>query len=609
LGILKPFFKKGFKRGSGGRSPCKTNTKEFTVKKLLIGNEAVARGLYEAGCAVVSSYPGTPSTEITEYAAKYDEIYCEWAPNEKVALEVAYGASLCGRRAACAMKHVGLNVAADPLFTLSYTGVNGGLVICVADDPGMHSSQNEQDSRHYAIAAKVPMLEPADSAECRDYAALAFELSEKFDTPVLLRLSTRVSHSQSIVEPGERRGIPAREYIKNPQKNIMMPAFARLRHPLVEKRTALFVEYAENSPLNRVEINDSELGIITSGISYQYVKEIFGDSVSILKLGMVHPLPDRLIREFAASVKRVVVIEELDPVIENHCRTLGIRVVGKQLFSSIGEFSQDTIKKAFGIGKEPCPDEKSDLPGRLPVLCPGCPHRGIFYALAKNKVTVLGDIGCYTLGAGKPLCAIDSVLCMGASVSGLHGFNKAGGRETEKKTVAVIGDSTFVHSGITGLINIAYNATNSTVIILDNSITGMTGHQNNPLSGHNLKGDPATKIDLEALCRAIGIKRVRVVDPHDLDACDKVLREELEAEEPSVIIARRPCALLKYVKAKPPLKIDDNACRGCRACMRLGCPAMSFVDKKAKIDKTLCVGCGLCRQLCKFDAIGDDETT
>jgi indolepyruvate ferredoxin oxidoreductase alpha subunit len=578
------------------------------LKKLMIGNEALALGLYEAGCAVVSSYPGTPSTEITEYAAKYDEIYCEWAPNEKVALEVAYGASLGGRRAACAMKHVGLNVAADPLFTLSYTGVNAGLVICVADDPGMHSSQNEQDSRHYAIAAKVPMLEPADSAECRDYAALAFELSERFDTPVLLRLCTRVSHSQSIVEPGGRHGFAPREYIKNPKKNIMMPAFARLRHPLVEARMDSLAEYAETSPMNRVEAGDSELGIITSGTSYQYVKEIFGDSISILKLGMVHPLPERLLREFATSVKRVVVIEELDPVIENRCRALGIRVVGKQLFSSVGEFSQDTIKKAFGIGGEPCPDTKPGLPERLPVMCAGCPHRGIFYTLAKNKVTVLGDIGCYTLGAAQPLGAIDSVLCMGASVSGLHGFNKAGGRESERRTVAVIGDSTFIHSGITGLINIAYNGTNSTVIILDNSITGMTGHQHNPLSGYNLKGDPATKIDLEALCRAIGIRRVRVVDPHDLETCDKALKEELEAEEPSVIIARRPCALLKYVKARPAKKVNPDACRGCRACMKLGCPAISFSDKKAKVDATLCSGCELCGQLCKFDAIGDDDT-
>ena len=345
-----------------------------------------------------------------------------------------------------------------------------------------------------------------------------------------------------------------------------------------------------------------------TGTSYQYVKEIFGDSISILKLGMVHPLPERLLREFATSVKRVVVIEELDPVIENRCRALGIRVVGKQLFSSVGEFSQDTIKKAFGIGGEPCPDTKPGLPERLPVMCAGCPHRGIFYTLAKNKVTVLGDIGCYTLGAAQPLGAIDSVLCMGASVSGLHGFNKAGGRESERRTVAVIGDSTFIHSGITGLINIAYNGTNSTVIILDNSITGMTGHQHNPLSGYNLKGDPATKIYLEALCRAIGIRRVRVVDPHDLETCDKALKEELEAEEPSVIIARRPCALLKYVKARPAKKVNPDACRGCRACMKLGCPAISFSDKKAKVDATLCSGCELCGQLCKFDAIGDVDT-
>jgi len=574
----------------------------------MLGNEAVARGAYEAGCRVSTAYPGTPSTEITEFISRYNGVYSEWSPNEKVALEVAYGASLGGRRAACAMKHVGLNVAADPLFTLSYTGVNAGLVICVADDPGMHSSQNEQDSRHYAIAAKVPMLEPADSAECRDYAALAFELSERFDTPVLLRLCTRVSHSQSIVEPGGRHGFAPREYIKNPKKNIMMPAFARLRHPLVEARMDSLAEYAETSPMNRVEAGDSELGIITSGTSYQYVKEIFGDSISILKLGMVHPLPERLLREFATSVKRVVVIEELDPVIENRCRALGIRVVGKQLFSSVGEFSQDTIKKAFGIGGEPCPDTKPGLPERLPVMCAGCPHRGIFYTLAKNKVTVLGDIGCYTLGAAQPLGAIDSVLCMGASVSGLHGFNKAGGRESERRTVAVIGDSTFIHSGITGLINIAYNGTNSTVIILDNSITGMTGHQHNPLSGYNLKGDPATKIDLEALCRAIGIRRVRVVDPHDLETCDKALKEELEAEEPSVIIARRPCALLKYVKARPAKKVNPDACRGCRACMKLGCPAISFSDKKAKVDATLCSGCELCGQLCKFDAIGDVDT-
>ncbi len=573
------------------------------MKKLMIGNEAVARGLYEAGCAVISSYPGTPSTEITEYAAAYDGIYCEWAPNEKVAMEVAFGASLAGKRAACAMKHVGLNVAADPLFTLSYTGVNGGLVVCVADDPGMHSSQNEQDSRHYAIAAKLPMLEPADSAESRDFAALAFEISEKFDTPVLLRMCTRIAHSQSIVEQGERKEPAVREYVKNPPKYIMMPGYAKLRHPIVEQRTAALTEYAETSPLNRVERAGTELGIITSATCYQYIKEVFGDSVSVLKLGMVNPLPVKLIKDFAASVKRVVVIEELDPVIENHCRALGLNVEGKALFPPVGEFSQETVAKVFGITPKQSVTIDSKIPVRPPVMCAGCPHRGIFYTLAKNKVTVIGDIGCYTLGAQQPLNAIDSVLCMGASVSGIHGFNKAKGETSEGKTVAVIGDSTFMHSGITGLVNIAYNSTNSTVIILDNSITGMTGHQQNPTTGYNIKGDPATKIDLEALCHAIGIRRVRVVDPYDLAACESAVKEELEAKEPSVIICRRPCALLKSVKAKPALTVDTNACRSCRSCMKIGCPAISFNNKKSCIDATLCVGCGVCSQMCKFGAI------
>lgn len=573
------------------------------MKKLMIGNEAVARGLYEAGCSLISSYPGTPSTEITEFAALYDEIYCEWAPNEKVALEVAFGASLAGKRAASAMKHVGLNVASDPLFTMSYTGVTGGLVICVADDPGMHSSQNEQDSRHYAVAAKLPMIEPADSAESRDFAALAFELSEQFDTPVLLRMSTRIAHSQSIVEPGDRREIARREYVKNPQKYIMMPGYARLRHPIVEKRMLDLTEYAETSPLNRIEGSSDELGIITSGTCYQYVKEVFGESVKLLKLGMVNPMPVRLIKDFAASVKRVVVIEELDPVIENHCRAIGLEVVGKELFPPIGEFSQETVRAAFGLAQREFIASNASIPGRPPVMCAGCPHRGIFHVLAKNKITVLGDIGCYTLGAQQPQNAVDSVLCMGASVSGVHGFNKAGGEATEKKTVAVIGDSTFIHSGITGLINIAYNATNSTVLILDNSITGMTGHQQNPTTGYNIKGDPATKIDLEALCRAVGINRVRVVDPHDLAACEAALKEELAVSEPSVIICRRPCALLKHVKAKPSFKVEADACRSCRACMRIGCPAISFINKKSRIDATQCVGCGICQQLCRFGAI------
>ena len=576
------------------------------MKKLMIGNEAVARGLYEAGCSIISSYPGTPSTEITEFAAKFDDIYCEWAPNEKVAMEVAFGASLAGKRSACAMKHVGLNVAADPLFTLSYTGVNGGMVVCVADDPGMHSSQNEQDSRHYAIAAKVPMLEPADSAEALAFAKAAFEISEKFDTVTLLRMVMRIAHTQSLVETSERFTPDAAKYEKKPQKYIMMPGYAKLRHPIVEARTAALTEFAETCDLNREEYADSKIGIITSGTCYQYVKEIFGDSVNILKFGLVNPLPVERIKKFAAKVDELYVIEELDGIIENHCKAIGVKVThGKDIFSPIGEYSQTTIAKALGLKDKVFASVDTEIPNRPPVMCSGCPHRGMYYVLAKNKITVLGDIGCYTLGAQPPLSAIDTTLCMGASVSGIHGFNKAGGEISEGKTVAVIGDSTFMHSGVTGLINVAYNATNSTVIILDNSITGMTGHQQNPTTGFNLKGDPAAKIDLETLCRAVGINRVRVVDPYKLDECEKAVKEELAANEPSVIISRRPCVLLKNVKPNPPLKIDADKCRGCRSCMRLGCPSISFADGKAKIDATLCVGCGICKQLCKFDAIGE----
>ena len=577
------------------------------MKKLMLGNEAIARGFYEAGCGVVSSYPGTPSTEITEYAAKYDDIYCEWAPNEKVAMEVAFGASLAGSRSACCMKHVGLNVAADPLFTMSYTGINGGLVVCVADDPGMHSSQNEQDSRHYAEAAKLPMLEPSDSAESKKFAKMAFELSEQFDTPVILRTCTRIAHSQCAVELEESAGKIKKEYNKNPQKYIMAPANAIRRHPVVEERTKALIELAEKSELNRVEWgSDMSVGIITSGTCYQYVKELYGDSVSVLKLGLVNPLPVSKILEFADKVERVVVIEELDPFIENHCRALGIKVDGKNLFPICGEFSQSLISKVMGLEEKEFTVADA-VPIRPPVMCAGCPHRGLFYVLAKKKLTVLGDIGCYTLGSAAPLNAIDLVLCMGASVSGLHGFNKASGAEAEGKTVAVIGDSTFMHSGMTGLANIAYNGTNSTVIIVDNSITGMTGHQQNPTTGYNIKGDPATKIDLEALCRALGINRVRVVDPYDLKATEEAVTEEIAANEPSVIISRRPCALLKYVKAKPSLIVDADKCRSCRACMKIGCPAISIKDKKAHIDATLCVGCGVCGQLCAFGAIGGNE--
>ena len=572
------------------------------MKKLMIGNEAVARGIYEAGVKVVSSYPGTPSTEITEFSAKYDEMHCEWAPNEKVAMEAAFGASLAGVRSACAMKHVGLNVAADPLFTLSYTGVNGGLLICVADDPGMHSSQNEQDSRHYAIAAKVPMLEPADSAESLFFAKSAFDLSEQFDTPVILRMCTRIAHSQSIVELGERVEKGRIAYEKKAGKNIMMPANAKLRHPVVEERTQKLIDFAENCPFNKVEMGGTDIGIITSGTCYQYVKEIFGESVSVLKLGLVNPLPVKLITDFAAKVDRLVVIEELDGIIETHCKNLGLACEGKDLFTPLGEYSQKSIAKVFGLEKKCGYAPESAIPVRPPVMCAGCPHRGLFYTLSKNKVTVMGDIGCYTLGAQKPLDALDAVLCMGASVSGLHGFNKALGND-EMKTCAVIGDSTFMHSGITGLVNIAYNDSHSLVIILDNSITGMTGHQQNPTTGYNIKGDPAAKIDLEALCRAVGIKRVRVVDPYDLKACDSAIKEELAADEPSVIISRRPCVLLKSVKAKPPVTIDTDKCRSCKMCMKIGCPAISMVDGKAHIDATLCVGCGVCEQLCAFGAI------
>ena len=573
------------------------------MKRLMIGNQAVACGLHDGGLGVVSSYPGTPSTEITEFLSKFDDIHSEWAPNEKVACEVAFGASLAGARSACAMKHVGLNVAADPLFTLSYTGVNGGMVICVADDPAMHSSQNEQDSRHYAIASKVPMLEPSDSQEAYDFAKSAFELSEKFDTPVLLRMCTRIAHSQSVVEMGEKVEAVLKDYEKNPAKYIMMPGNAIKRHPFVEDRTLALAEYANDCVYNKVEYNSDEIGIITSGCSYLYVKEVMGDSASILKIGMPHPLPSTLIKEFASKVKKLYVIEELDPVIENQVKALGIDVTGKDMFSILGEFSQQTIAKAFGKDEKVGINADSEIPNRPPMMCAGCPHRGMFYTLAKNKITVHGDIGCYTLGAVPPLSALDSTLCMGASISGLHGYNCARGEEAEKKSVAVIGDSTFMHSGMTGLVNVAYNATNSTVIILDNSITGMTGHQQNPTTGYNIKGDVAAKVNLEELCKALGINRVRVVDPYDLKACETAVKEELAALEPSVIISRRPCVLLKYVKTQPSLNVEKDKCKSCKRCMGLGCPAISMKDGKAVIDNTLCVGCGVCKQLCAFDAI------
>ena len=573
------------------------------MRKLLLGNAAVARGLYEAGCSVASSYPGTPSTEITEETAKFEEIYCEWAPNEKVALEVAFGASLAGKRSFCGMKHVGLNVAADPMFTMSYTGVNGGMIICVADDAGMHSSQNEQDSRHYAIAAKLPMLEPADSAEAIAFVKEAYEISEKFDTPVLYKMCTRIAHSQSVVETGERVVPEVKPYEKNIAKYVMMPGNAIRRHPIVEARTEALREYAETAPINRIEWGDKKLGIITSSTSYQYAKEVFGENASILKLGMVNPLPNKLILDFAAQVEKLVIIEELDSIIEDHCRKLGLEVTGKDVFPITGEFSQNLVAEKMGLDVVAGSKLEDVIPNRPPVMCAGCPHRGMFYTLSKNKCTVLGDIGCYTLGAVAPLAAMDMTACMGASISAIHGFNKALGEQSEGKTVAVIGDSTFMHSGMTGLATIAYNQSNSTVIIADNSITGMTGHQQNPTTGYTIKGDPAGKIDLEALCRAMGFARVRVVDPYNLKECDQAIKEELAAKEPSVIISRRPCVLLKTVKAKPAYVVEEDKCKSCRACMKLGCPAISMKNGKAVIDKTLCVGCGVCEQLCAFKAL------
>ncbi len=573
------------------------------MKELMLGNKAFARGMYEAGVEVVSSYPGTPSTEITEESAKYDEIYCEWAPNEKVAMEVAFGASLAGKRSFCGMKHVGLNVAADPLYTVSYTGVNAGMVICVADDPGMHSSQNEQDSRHHAIASKVTMLEPSDSSESLEFAKKAFDLSEKYDTPVIIKMCTRVAHSQSLVETSDRVQREVKKYTKDIGKYVMMPGNAKRRHPIVEERTKSLIELAETSDFNRYEEGTESIGIITSGTSYQYVKEVFGDRAHILKLGIVNPLPVKRIQDFAAKVDKVYVVEEMDPIIENHCKSIGVEVCGKDVLPLIDEYSQGLVACALGEAEKDRLKGIDGLPIRPPVMCAGCPHRGMFYTLSKNKCTVLGDIGCYTLGAVAPLSSIEMTLCMGASISSIHGFNKALGEESENKTVAVIGDSTFMHSGMTGLANIAYNQSNSTVIILDNSITGMTGHQQNPTTGYNIKGDPAGKIDLEALCRAMGFERVRVVDPYDLKETDKVIKEELAVNEPSVIISRRPCALLKYVKHKPPFKVDRDKCKSCHACMKIGCPALSFKDGKAHVDETLCVGCGVCEQLCAFDAL------
>ncbi|MBQ2237773.1 MAG: indolepyruvate ferredoxin oxidoreductase subunit alpha [Clostridia bacterium] len=578
------------------------------MKKLLLGNAAVARGAYEAGVGVVASYPGTPSTEITEEIAKYDEIYSEWSPNEKVAAEVAIGASIAGARSMSCMKHVGLNVMADPVFTVSYSGVNGGLVFCVADDPGMHSSQNEQDSRHYARASKIAMLEPSDSAECKEFTKLAFSLSEEYDTPVFIRLSTRVSHSQSLVEIEDRKEIELKPYEKNIGKYVMMPANAIKRHVIVEDRITALKEFAETTPLNEIEENGSKIGVITAGIAYEYAKEALGDKADFLKLGMVYPLPDNKLKTFAEKYDKVYVIEELDPVIEEYCKGLGINnIEGKNVFTLLGEYTPAMIKKAV-LGEDAPETVRANeaIPVRPPVMCAGCPHRGTFYVLKKLGLVVSGDIGCYTLGAVAPLQSVDTTICMGASVSAALGMAKARGDEFNKKLVSVIGDSTFMHSGITGLVDIVYNKGNNTVIILDNSITGMTGHQNNPTTGYTIKGEETKQVNLIALCKSIGVEHVVVADPFDVKEFEKVVKQETQREEPSVIIAQRPCALLKTVKYTGHCKITDK-CRNCKMCMKLGCPAITVKDDKVIIDSTQCNGCGLCINVCPFGAIEKED--
>ena len=575
------------------------------MKQLMLGNAAVARGCYEAGVKVISSYPGTPSTEITENAVKYDEIYCEWAPNEKVGAEVAIGAAIAGARAMTCCKHVGLNVMADPVFTASYTGVNGGLVIAVADDPGMHSSQNEQDSRHYAKASKIMMLEPSDSSECKEFTKLAFELSEKFDTPVFLRLTTRVSHSQSLVELCNRENDELKAYEKNPAKYVMMPGNAIKRHVDVENRISALEEYAETSPLNSVEDNGAKIGIITAGVTYAYAKEALGNNANYLKLGMAYPMPVKLIRDFAAKCDIVYVLEELDPFIEEHCKVNGINVIGKEKFTLLGEYSVNLIKKVI-LGEEINEIKNEPIPVRPPVMCAGCPHRGTFYVLKKLGLTVSGDIGCYTLGAAAPLAAIDTTICMGASISAAHGMAKARGAEFNKKLVSVIGDSTFMHSGITGLIDIVYNKGANTVLILDNSITGMTGHQDNPTTGRTIRGEATKQVDLELLCKAVGIDHVVIADPFDVKNFEKIVKEATDRDEPSVIIAQRPCALLKTVKYSGNCKITDK-CKNCKMCLKAGCPAITVKDSKPVIDPTQCNGCGLCINICPFDAIEKEE--
>ena len=571
-------------------------------KVIMLGNEAIARGAWEAGVKVSSAYPGTPSTEISENLVKYKEdLYAEWAPNEKVAAEVASGASISGVRAMACMKHVGLNVASDPLYTVSYMGVNGGLVFMVADDPGLYSSQNEQDTRMIARAAGVPVLEPSDSAEAKEFVKKAFEISETYDRPVIFRITTRLAHSQGLVELGEREALEDRPYEKNIRKNVMMPGNAKFRHVEIEKRNNELKEAADTMDINRVEMNDTKIGVITSGIPYQYVKEAIPEA-SVLKLGMVNPLPRKMIEEFAGKVETLYIVEELDPVIEEQVKSWGIKATGKEIFTIQGEYSANIIRQA--ILKEDLKIRKDeDVPQRPPILCPGCPHRSVFYVLNKLKMHAAGDIGCYTLGAVAPLSVVDTTICMGASISSLHGMEKAKGKDYIKNWVAVIGDSTFLHTGVNSLMNMVYNQATGTVLILDNSTTGMTGHQDHAATGKTLQGDPTYAIDIPGLCRSIGVPNVCVVNAFDIETLEKTIKEEVAKEEVSVIITRTPCVLLDKSR-KPVYAADPEKCKKCGMCMKPGCPAMTRnADGTIHIDDTMCTGCGLCETLCKFDAI------
>jgi indolepyruvate ferredoxin oxidoreductase, alpha subunit len=580
------------------KQPAVTN-----ILNLLLGDEAVARGAWEAGVRVITSYPGTPSTEISEAAAKFPDIHTQWATNEKVAMEVAFGAAMSGARAMTCMKHVGMNVAADPLFTAAYTGINGGLVVVVADDPSMHSSQNEQDSRYYARATHIPMLEPADSQECKDYTKLAFRLSEELDTPVMIRLTTRIAHARSLVKEEAREEIALKPYQKDPAKYVMMPAMARKRHLAVEKREETLEEAVNTLPVNTAELRDTSLGVITSGICYQYVRDALPDA-SVLKLGMVYPLPMALIRDFAGRVDRLIVIEELEGLIEKDVKAVGIACEGKSLTGIQGELSVERIRCAVLAAPQVC-ELSVELPLRPPTLCPGCPHRGIFHVIGNLKLHVMGDIGCYTLAALPPLSAMDACLCMGASIGMASGAERARGKEFSKSTVAVLGDSTFIHSGITGLIDAVYGKEAITVLILDNRITGMTGHQHNPCSGFDIHGNPAPALDLETLCRSCGVENVVVVDPLNLEEVKRVLKEETERNAVSVVIARKPCALIDKTVRKP---YHTDGCRNCGTCLKVSCQAIERKGDHVEINEAICTGCGMCSQVCPFHAIvkGDD---